>query len=304
MPGPPRPPAAVVLPLGRAPHSVRMYEALLRVAPRPGRLSPVGSTNAKTTRHRGTTSLNRAPSLPGRWTKSADWIKGGVAAAVILATTACGSISAMQQPPSDVQPGGTGQGFSRAEALAAEDLLASLPVKGRAPKTGYDRTEFGPAWADTDNNGCDTRNDILARDLTATTTKAGTRNCVILTGRLADPYTATTISFRRGADTSSEVQIDHVVALSDAWQKGAQQLTKARRTAFANDPRNLLAVSGPANQKKGDGDAATWLPGNKAYRCAYVARQISVKSAYKLWITRAEHTAMSTVLAACGGTSR
>ncbi|MCE3245837.1 MAG: hypothetical protein K0S72_1965, partial [Arthrobacter sp.] len=255
--------------------------------------------------HRGTTSLNKAPSLPDRRTKSADWIKGGVAAAVILASTACGgSISATQQPPSDVQPGGAGQGFSRTEALAAKDLLATLPVKGRAPKTGYDRTEFGPAWADDDNNGCDTRNDILARDLTATTTKPGTRNCVILTGRLADPYTATTISFRRGADTSSEVQIDHVVALSDAWQKGAQQLTKARRTAFANDPRNLLAVSGPANQKKGDGDAATWLPGNKAYRCAYVARQISVKSAYRLWITRAEHTAMSTVLAACGGPSR
>ena len=245
-------------------------------------------------------------------TRSANWIKGGIAAAVILATTACGgSISARQQPPSDVQPNGTtgatsapgtGHGFSRAEARAAQDLLATLPVKGRAPKTGYDRTEFGPAWADTDNNGCDTRNDILARDLTARTTKPGTRNCVILTGRLADPYTATTISFTRGASTSSEVQIDHVVALSDAWQKGAQQLTKARRTTFANDPRNLLAVSGPANQKKGDGDAATWLPGNKAFRCAYVARQISVKAAYKLWVTRAERAAMTSVLTTCGAT--
>ncbi|MDQ4046582.1 MAG: HNH endonuclease family protein [Actinomycetota bacterium] len=256
--------------------------------------------------------MKRAPSLQDHRTTSATWIKGAIAAAVILATTACGgSISATQQPPSDVKPDGTigataapgtGQGFSRAEALAAKNLLASLPVKGRAPKTGYDRTEFGPAWADTDNNGCDTRNDILARDLTARTTKPGTRNCVILTGRLADPYTATTISFTRGASTSSEVQIDHVVALSDAWQKGAQQLTKARRTAFANDPRNLLAVSGPANQKKGDGDAATWLPGNKAFRCAYVARQIWVKAAYKLWVTRAEHTTMTSVLVTCGAT--
>ncbi|WP_457972402.1 HNH endonuclease family protein [Arthrobacter sp. D1-17] len=254
--------------------------------------------------------MNRTPSLHDYWTTNVNWIKGGIAAAVILATTACGgSITATQQPPSDVQPDGTiataapgaGQGFSRAQARATQDLLATLPVKGRAPKTGYDRTAFGPAWADTDNNGCDTRNDILARDLTARTTKPGTRNCVILTGRLADPYTATTISFTRGASTSSEVQIDHVVALSDAWQKGAQQLTKARRTAFANDPRNLLAVSGPANQKKGDGDAATWLPGNKAFRCAYVARQISVKAAYKLWVTRAEHTAMTSVLATCGG---
>ncbi len=266
-----------------------------------------------------------------------DWVKGGIVATAILATTACGgAVSASQHPTSGIQLSAptavpetasptagavpnpaplssetarepAGAAAVNAEppfAIKALDLLATLPVKGRAAKTGYDRAEFGQAWADTDRNGCDTRNDILARDLTAKTLKPGTRSCVVLSGALDDPYTARNIAFQRGRSTSSAVQIDHVVALSDAWQKGAQQLTKARRTAFANDPRNLLAVSGPANQKKGDGDAATWLPGNKAYRCAYVARQISVKAAYRLWITRAEHTAMSTVLAACGGTSR
>ncbi len=174
--------------------------------------------------------------------------------------------------------------------------LDDLEVKGRAPKTGYDRDEFGPAWADVDRNGCDTRNDILTRDLTDETYKPGTQDCVVLTGNLADPFTATAISFQRGQSTSTAVQIDHVVALSDAWQKGAQQIDEEARRHFANDPLNLLAVDGPANAAKGDGDAATWLPSNKAFRCQYVARQIAVKKTYKLWVTQAEHDAMERVL--------
>ncbi|MGV8845182.1 HNH endonuclease family protein [Tessaracoccus sp.] len=183
----------------------------------------------------------------------------------------------------------------------AVSVLDALEIKGRAPRTGYDRALFGQRWADVDRNGCDTRNDILGRDLTVTTTKPNTRDCVILTGTLVDPYTGTTISFLRGQDTSSEVQIDHVVALSDAWQKGAQQLDEATRTLMANDPLNLLAVQGTANMQKGDGDAATWLPSNKAYRCAYVARQVAVKTRYGLWVTQAEHDAISRVLSQCPG---
>jgi hypothetical protein len=177
--------------------------------------------------------------------------------------------------------------------------LATLPVKGRAPKTGYARSQFGQAWADVDHNGCDTRNDILKRDLSPSAVKPGTHGCVIASGTLADPYTAKTIAFTRGPGTSSAVQIDHMVALSDAWQTGAQQLSAARRTALANDPLNLLAVDGPANEQKGDGDAASWLPANTSYRCSYVARQIAVKATYGLWVTRAEHDAMAGVLAHC-----
>ncbi|MCW2699309.1 MAG: uncharacterized protein JWQ45_844, partial [Blastococcus sp.] len=184
----------------------------------------------------------------------------------------------------------------RTTALAA---LAAVEVKGRAPRTGYDRDNFGSSWVDTDHNGCDTRNDILARDLDGETFKAGTRNCVVLTGRLADPYSGRAIGFQRGQGTSDDVQIDHVVALSEAWQKGAQGMPAARRTAFANDPLNLLAVDGPLNMQKGDGDAATWLPPNKAYRCAYVARQVAVKVSYGLWMTQAEKNAIATVLATC-----
>jgi hypothetical protein len=185
-------------------------------------------------------------------------------------------------------------------AVKAADVLETLPVKGRAPKTGYERSLFGPTWADVDQNGCDTRNDILRRDLTEVTYTTSVP-CTVKTGILADPYTGTVINFVRGTTTSSAVQIDHVVALSDAWQKGAQQLTTEQRTAFANDPLNLQATDGPTNQQKGDGDAATWLPPNKPFRCEYVARQISVKATYGLWVTQAEHDAMARILGDCSG---
>jgi hypothetical protein len=187
-------------------------------------------------------------------------------------------------------------GAGRTTALAA---LAAVEVKGRAPRTGYERDNFGSGWVDTDRNGCDTRNDVLARDLSNETFKPGTRNCVVLTGTLADPYSGRSIAFQRGQGTSDDVQIDHVVALSDAWQKGAQAMDGGRRTAFANDPLNLLAVDGPLNMQKGDGDAATWLPPNRGYRCTYVARQVAVKVSYGLWMTQAEKNAIATVLASC-----
>jgi hypothetical protein len=116
---------------------------------------------------------------------------------------------------------------------------------------------------------------------------------------LRDPYTGKIINFKYGVGTSIAVQIDHVVALSDAWQKGAQKASAQQRQSFYNDPLNLLAVDGPTNSSKGDSDAATWLPPNKAYRCAYVARQVAVKSKYKLWVTLAEKAAIKAVLVDC-----
>jgi hypothetical protein len=163
--------------------------------------------------------------------------------------------------------------------------------------SGYSRAQFGPAWADVDHNGCDTRNDILRRDLTSLTYRSGT--CVILSGVLHDPYGGSVINFRRGRVTSPAVQIDHVVALSDAWQKGAFAWTFAKRLSFANDPLELLAVDGPINSQKSDSDAASWLPPMKTYRCQFVARQIAVKSKYGVWITSAERDAFGRVLAKC-----
>lgn len=169
--------------------------------------------------------------------------------------------------------------------------LAALPVKGRAPKTGYSRAQFGEVWADVDHNGHSTREDILTRDLQGVTFSKGN----VATGTLDCPYTGKRIKFARGP-ASRVVEIDHVVSLSNAWQTGAQQLSAEERKAFANDPLNLLAVDGPTNQQKRDGDAATWLPSQKNYRAAFVARQIAVKAKYRLWVTPAEREAMERVL--------
>ena len=181
----------------------------------------------------------------------------------------------------------------------AENLLDSIAVKGRAPKTGYTRAQFGQTWADVNRNGCDTRNDILKRDLTNVVFREGTRNCVVESGTLIDPYSGITINFVKGVKSSMEVQIDHVVALSNAWQTGAFKLSLERRTEFANDPENLLAVQGRLNSQKGDGDAATWLPPLKKYRCTYVSKQIAVKAKYGLWVTAPEKAAMKNILAKC-----
>jgi hypothetical protein len=178
---------------------------------------------------------------------------------------------------------------------SASEGLSALEIKGRAPKTGYTRSQFGSGWEE--SGGCDTRNRILARDLTEVLYEVN--SCVVLSGKLNDPYTGKQITFTRGSGTSTAVQIDHVVALSDAWQKGGQLLTPLLREQLANDGLNLLAVDGPANMQKSDGDAATWLPPNKAVRCNYVARQVSVKLKYSLWVTSAEKTAIEKVLKDC-----
>jgi Protein of unknown function (DUF1524) len=190
---------------------------------------------------------------------------------------------------------------AEAKSGLAMAVLETLSVKGRAPKTGYARDQFGQAWADVDRNGCDTRNDMLKRDLTWIVYKAGTRNCVVASGTLVDRYSGETINFVRGNISSMEVQIDHVVALSNAWQTGAFKLSADQRKALANDPLNLFAVKGSLNQQKSDGDAATWLPPLKSFRCAYVAQQIAVKAKYSLWVVPPEKAAMVAILAKCPG---
>ncbi|MFJ4073670.1 HNH endonuclease family protein [Curtobacterium sp. NPDC089991] len=183
------------------------------------------------------------------------------------------------------------------DAADARALLATLPVKGKAAGTGYDRTgEFGSAWIDVDHNGCDTRNDVLARDLSGIVRQGP---CKVVTGTLVSPYTGATIDFVRGNTTSTLVQIDHVVALENAWRTGAQQLSQSEREALANDPSNLFAVDGRSNSQKRSGDAATWLPANKAFRCTYIEHQVSVKAEYRLWVAPAERDAMERVLGAC-----
>ena len=208
--------------------------------------------------------------------------------AIVISATVVG-LTPVVMAAAEAQPG------------LATAVLETLPVKGRAPKTGYARDQFGAAWADVDHNGCDTRNDILKRDLTGIVYKVGTRSCVVASGVLVDRYSGESIDFVRGNVTSMAVQIDHVVALSNAWQTGAFKLTVEQRTALANDPLNLFAVKGSLNLQKSDGDAATWLPPMKSFRCAYVAQQIAVKAKYSLWVVPPEKAAMVAILAKCPG---
>lgn len=173
--------------------------------------------------------------------------------------------------------------------------LNSLEVKGRAPKTGYSRAQF-PHWSDLDRNGCDARNDILKRDLTEVIFKAGTRDCKVISGVLLDPFSNKVLAF---TSVKSAVDIDHLVALSNAWQTGAAYFDRSKRSQIANDPLNLLAVDARLNRQKGDGDAATWLPPHKPFRCEYVSRQVAVKAKYSLWVTAAEKDAITRVLNQC-----
>lgn len=201
----------------------------------------------------------------------------------------------------------SGIGFSsqpKVDATASESLrqLSELEVAesgtyGQAPP--YSRDQFGQGWADLDGDNCNTRNEILRRDLDNVTYRAHTSDCVVETGTLEDPYTGEVIEFVRGEKTSEAVQIDHVVALGDAWRAGAWQWDLDQRLAFANDPLNLLAVDGPANQDKGASTADRWLPPDKNYACEYAARQVAVKYKWALQITAAELTTLNEVLRNC-----
>ncbi len=180
--------------------------------------------------------------------------------------------------------------------------LRRLPVKGWDLRSDFTRYRFGQAWSDDVNvefghNGCNTRDDVLRRDLADLAVRPGT--CFAQSGTLHDPYRGESIAFVRGPTTSDAVQIDHVVSLADAWYKGARDWDDQRRRDFANDPRNLLAVSAKGNFDKAFRDAASWLPPNGGFRCAFVARQVEVKTAYGLWVSDKEKRAMAEVLAGC-----
>jgi len=217
------------------------------------------------------------------------WRRGIV---VVLSLAVLGFIIIESAPPETWQSPTAPVAQAPASSSKASEALDSLEVKGRAPKTGYSRDQFGSGWASV--KGCDTRNIILYRDLINTVLD---EECNVLSGTLQDVYTGKTIEFSKS--DGAAIQIDHVVALSDSWQKGAQFLSREMRVQLANDPLELIAVDGPANQQKGDGDAATWLPSNKGFRCQYIARQIAVKRKYTLWVTEAEKKAMQDVLSAC-----
>lgn len=194
-------------------------------------------------------------------------------------------------------------------AAAAGALDEVALVEARADVAGYDRDcssgggcVFGPAWSDDvevdgGHNGCDTRNDILARDLEATTFKPGTNDCVVLTGQLVDPYTGQTVTFERGQGTSELVQIDHVIPLAAAWDHGASTWTPEQRRDFANDPRNLRATQGAVNASKGDSTPQEWMPEHDT--CSYATTYTDVAVGYGLTVSAGDAEALALALESC-----
>lgn len=188
------------------------------------------------------------------------------------------------------------EGASSTNSAASTKLLDQVTVIPTRPNVpGYDRAAFGPSWKDVDRNGCDTRNDVLGDQLTDVVHKVGTHDCIVLEGRLADPYTGKSIHFSKS--NANAVHVDHVYALSMAWDMGASTWTQARREQFANDRKlNLLAVDGPTNMSKSDQGPDTWSPANTAGACQYATAYLKVAVNYQLPITRAEHTSLSTTI--------
>lgn len=177
-----------------------------------------------------------------------------------------------------------------------EGVLASLEVAPAMPRTGYERDAFGPAWEDVDGNGCDTRDDILARDLTEVVIDSGD-DCTVDSGTLADPYTGTDIAFTRG--DGNQVDIDHVIALGAAWGMGAEDWDEATREAFANDPLNLVAVDAGENRAKGDARISEWMPSNTGVQCRYAAAYVEVAAKYDLVITPPDADQLEKLAARC-----
>lgn len=238
----------------------------------------------------------------------------GLAAIAVVTGTGCRAsdidLSAPTAPSvqaADFHPATSGEPTG-----SALEALNQLPVKGRAPKTGYSRAQFGKAWTDANTamwggDSLSTRENILSRDLTNIVCKVKRSApvlppCVVQSGVLVDPYTGATVNFVRGQQSSQLVPVDHVVALGDAWQKGAQQLSLAERVNLANDPLNLIATTQAPNAAKADADAASWVP-NRGFRCRYVSRQVAVKTRYRLWVTKAEKDAIARVLKTCADQS-
>ncbi len=229
------------------------------------------------------------PTVPRVW---------AVVFCVVLVATVSTLVVAGPEPDDGMGAGARPRWAALVTPATARARLARLATVQPAWEVAYDRVrDFSTAWADVDHNGCDTRDDILRRDLRAIRTRPGTGDCVVVDGSLVDPYTGVTLSFSKS--DASAVQIDHVVPLHAAWILGAWRWPPGRRLAFANDPRNLVAVDGPSNQEKGDRLADRWLPKNERIHCVYAIDTTVVHAAYGLGVTAGERRALQSILDHC-----
>lgn len=217
--------------------------------------------------------------------------------ALVLSRSLTGAPSEHAESPPQFSPNPVSS--PALDPAGALELLAALPGVDGASGSGYERDRFGPRWADIDRNGCDTRNDILGRDLAATRFRDGTGGCTVIAGQLTDPYDGHVESFASGEQTSPLVQIDHIVALAWAWRHGADAWSDADRLRFANDPHNLVATADENNAAKSDAGPGEWLPARAASACGFVIAWVAVVDAYGLGIGVDDRDAARDVLEGC-----
>jgi hypothetical protein len=234
-----------------------------------------------------------------------------VAVAVLVLVTDCGSSGSAEgrhhghRPRPHPAPAPTSSPVDvPATAARARAELDRLVVRPRPHGTeGYRRDAFGNDWVDTDDNGCNQRDDVLLRDAVPGTTRVqsqGDCDHDVLAGTWLDPYTGRTLRFTDLKDLrqAEAIQVDHVVPLAEAWVSGARRWSRARREVFANDLDELLAVDGPTNMSKGDGDPASWRP-RQGYQCSYARRWIAIKTRYDLAVDPPESSALAQMLDRC-----
>ncbi|WP_067860654.1 HNH endonuclease family protein [Nocardia shimofusensis] len=197
---------------------------------------------------------------------------------------------------------------TRAQVQGLLEQVRVVAERGRPG--GYERgcgkdegCVFGSAWNDDydgpqGHDGCDTRNDVLAAQLAQARFRAGTRECVVVSGVLLDPYTGDRVEFRK--ENAREIQIDHVYPLAAAWDMGASGWPMDERVRFANDTvRNLLATTASANQAKGDDTPADWLPPRAENHCFYAGKYLTVAVAYDLPVTAADNAVLHDIARDC-----
>jgi hypothetical protein len=193
---------------------------------------------------------------------------------------------------------------STSALTVAQRQLRGLVVRPRPVGTeGYDRDAFGSDWVDTDGNGCNQRDDVLLRDAVPGTTRVAQQDSCdhdVLAGTWHDAYTGHTLRFTdlKELSQAEAIQIDHVVPLAEAWVSGARGWSDDRRETFANDLGELLAVDGPTNMSKSDGDPAAWRP-RKGYQCTYARHWIAIKARYRLAVDPSESSALEQMLGYC-----
>jgi Protein of unknown function (DUF1524) len=183
-------------------------------------------------------------------------------------------------------------GASSTYSARLRTAIAALKVASEN-HSGYDRSKF-PHWVDADHDGCDTREEVLLAEAIVKPHKGA--GCTLTGGRWYSYY-----DNKYWSDTN-RIDIDHVVALAEAWESGARTWTTDRRKAYAkdlDDRRTLVGVTDTVNAAKSADDPANWLPPVASMRCRYVRNWVAIKIRWWLTVNNAEKNALTWIASGC-----